>query len=189
MAPLIDPEAAARVLAHWAREDRETARQAPRGVMAPEQAAAIEAALKRHFADDPAARDRLRRAYLAATNEHALMAAQGTIPPGSAAWMSAASAGFGCDPPPQVVAYFQHVVHRAIAEWERAMDDAEQEVVYEIGYLLDSGASAEKIAAVARSVSYPLARWHLDWIIAREKAWWVRLNAAIEEAEAVTHAA
>lgn len=155
--------------------------------MTAERAAAMEAGLRRHTEHDPDARARLRRAYASATDEHALMAAQGTIPPGSAAYMSAVAAGFGLVPPPELLAYFEHVVDRAIAEWERAMDDAEQEVCYEISHLFDAGKSSAEIAEVARSVSYPLAPWHLDWIVAREKAWWVRLNAVLDEA--VPHAA
>ncbi len=153
--------------------------------MTPEQVAAMQAGLKRHAEGDPATRERLRRAYASALGDYALMAAQGTIPVGSAAFLSAMMSGL----PPEgaLLAYFRHLVERGVAEWERAMDEAEQEVCYEISYLLDAGAPSEKVAEVARSVSWPLAPWHLDWIVAREKAWWVRLNAALDEA--VPHAA
>ncbi len=188
MEPLIDPEAAARVFARWAREDQEQRGQdAARGIMAPERAAAAEQALKLHVADDSSARDRLRRAYTSAMGDYALMVAQGTIPPGGAARLSAEAAGFGPEPPREVLAYFRHLVARGLAEWERAMDEAEQEVCYQIAHLLDAGAPSDRIAEAARSVSYPLAPWHLDWIVAREKAWWVRLNAVLDEA--VPHAA
>lgn len=189
-APLIDPEAAVRVFARWAREDQEQrGRDAARGIMAPERAAAVERALKGHVADDPAARERLRRAYTSAMGDYALMVAQGTIPAGSAAWLSAVAAGFGPEPPREVLAYFRHLVARGLADWERAMDEAEREVCYHIAHLFDAIASPEEIERAALSVSYPLTPGQVAWIIRREKAWWLRLNVVLHEAEVMADAA
>lgn len=159
----------------------------PVAPITPEQVAAMETGLKRHFADDPAGLARLRRAYASAQGDYALMVAQGTIPPGSAASLSAAMTGL----PPEgaLLAYFRHVVERGIAAHERAMDEAAEEVCYQIAHLFDAGAPSGRIEEVALSVSYPLTPGQTRWLVARERAWWVRLNAVLDGAEAMTDAA
>lgn len=159
----------------------------PISPMTPEQVAAMEAGLKQHFAGDPVGLRCLRRAYAAARGDYALMVAQGTIPPGSAAFLSASMTGL--EAKGALLAYFRHLVDRGVAAHERDMDDAEQEVCYEIAHMLDAGTSPERIEEVALSVSYPLTPGQVRWIIRREKAWWLRLNVVLNEAEAMADAA
>ena len=145
-------------------------------IMGPEEAALVRRELLRRF--DKAT---LAPVVAHARTHSAKQVVLGVMP---SAWVAAGPCLWRlgiATPEQQTHRFFEMVISRAASEIEREMDEAAEEIVYQIGHLVDRGVSTAEIARVAAAHAGPLVPAQVRDIVSREQAWWVRCHAQLEE--------